>query len=67
MVAAALAYLLLALLPLLVALSPPRPAGRGFWHELSLALGFVALGQIGLQLALIARFQIVSQPFGSTS
>jgi predicted ferric reductase len=61
---AALAYLILALLPLLLALGPPRPAGRRFWLELSLALGFVALGQIALQLALIARFQRISEPFG---
>ncbi|HVS16634.1 MAG TPA: ferric reductase-like transmembrane domain-containing protein [Thermoanaerobaculia bacterium] len=61
---AVLAYLLLAVAPVLVALGPPRPAGRGFWLELSLALGFVGLGQIGVQLALIARFQRISRPFG---
>jgi predicted ferric reductase len=63
-VGAGLAYLLLALVPLLVALAPPRPAGRTFWLELSVALGFVGLGQIALQFALIARFRRISRPFG---
>jgi predicted ferric reductase len=62
--AAVAAYLVLALLPLIVALSPPRPAGRSLLLELSLAAGFVGLGQLGLQLALIARFRRISQPFG---
>jgi predicted ferric reductase len=59
-----IAYLVLALLPLGVALAPPRPAGRSFALELALALGFVGLGQMALQFALIARFRRVSQPFG---
>jgi predicted ferric reductase len=57
-------YFVLALLPLGVALAPPWPAGRAFWLELSLALGFVGLGQMALQFALIARFRRVSEPFG---
>jgi len=57
-------YVLLALVPLLIGLAPPTPAGRAFWLELSVALGFVGLGQLALQFALIARFRRVSEPFG---
>jgi len=57
-------YIVLALVPLLVGLAPPTPAGRAFWLELSVALGFVGLGQLALQFALIARFRRISQPFG---
>ena len=57
-------YVLLALVPLLVGLAPPVPASRAFWLELSVALGFVGLGQLALQFALIARFRRISEPFG---
>ena len=57
-------YVLLALVPLFVGLVPPTPSGRGFWLELSVALGFVGLGQLALQFALIARFRRISEPFG---
>ena len=57
-------YVLLALVPLIVGLAPPTPPGRAFWLELSIALGFVGLGQLALQFALIARFRRISEPFG---
>ncbi len=57
-------YALLALVPLAVALVPPSPPGRPFLLELSLALGFIGLGQLALQFGLIARFEKVSRPFG---
>jgi predicted ferric reductase len=57
-------YVALACVPLAVALTPPRPPGRSFWLELSVALGFVGLGQMALELALIARFQRISRPYG---
>ena len=57
-------YVLLALVPLTVGLAPPTPSGRDFWLELSVALGFVGLGQLALQFALIARFRRISEPFG---
>jgi predicted ferric reductase len=57
-------YVLLALVPLIVGLAPPTPSGRAFWPELSVALGFVGLGQLALQFALIARFRRISEPFG---
>jgi predicted ferric reductase len=54
----------LALVPLAIALAPARPAGRGFWIELSLAVGFAGLGQTALQFGLIARFARLSRPLG---
>jgi predicted ferric reductase len=57
-------YVVLALVPLMVGLAPPTPSGRAFWLELSVALGFVGLGQLALQFALIARFRRISEPFG---
>lgn len=57
-------YIVLALVPLLVGLAPPTPGGRAFWLELSVALGFVGLGQLAVQFALIARFRRISEPFG---
>jgi predicted ferric reductase len=40
------------------------PPGRGFWVELGVALGFVALAMLGLQFALTARFHWIAGPFG---
>lgn len=57
-------YLALVLSPLLLMTLPPVPEPRGFWTELSTALGFVGLVQIGLQFALIARFRPVTEPYG---
>jgi predicted ferric reductase len=57
-------YLLVSLLPLVIALTPSRPPGRGFWLDLSVALGFVGLSMLGLQFALTARFQGVAGPYG---
>jgi predicted ferric reductase len=61
---ASLGYTALAVTPLLIALAPPRPVGRAFLVELSIALGFIAFSQMGLQLGLIARFQRMSRPLG---
>jgi predicted ferric reductase len=61
---ASLGYTALAVTPLLIALAPPRPVGRAFLVELSIALGFIAFAQMGLQLGLIARFQRMSRPLG---
>jgi predicted ferric reductase len=60
----AVVYLVVASAPLVLALVPPTQEGRGFWTELSVALGFVGLSMIGLQFALTARFQRVAAPFG---
>lgn len=57
-------YLGIVLVPVFLMLVPPVPAGRGFWIELSLALGFVGLTQLGLQFLLIARFKRLTAPYG---
>lgn len=57
-------YVALVLSPLLLMLVPPRPVARSFSHELTVALGFVALVQIGLQFVLVARFRRLTEPYG---
>jgi predicted ferric reductase len=57
-------YLLVVLAPIGLMLVPPVPTGRSFWVELSVALGFVGLTQIGIQFVLIARFQPLTYPYG---
>ena len=57
-------YLFVVLAPILLLLVPPVPTGRSFWVELSVALGFVGLTQIGIQFVLIARFQPLTYPYG---
>jgi predicted ferric reductase len=57
-------YLIVVLLPIFLMLVPPAPSGRGFWLELSLALGFVGLTQIAVQFVLIARFRRITRPYG---
>ena len=57
-------YLFVVLTPILLMLVPPVPTGRSFWVELSVALGFVGLTQIGIQFVLIARFRPLTYPYG---
>jgi predicted ferric reductase len=57
-------YLLVVLAPVLLMLVPPIPSGRAFLVELSVALGFVGLTQIGIQFILIARFKPLTAPYG---
>lgn len=57
-------YVLLAVLPVVVMLLPPRPEGRTFLRELSVALAFSGLSVMGLQLLLTARFRRVKAPYG---
>jgi len=57
-------YLGVILVPLGLMLVPPVPTGRGFWLELSVALGFVGLTQIAVQFVLISRFKSISAPYG---
>lgn len=38
--------------------------GRGFWLNLSIAFGFVALSMFGAQLVLVSRLAWVAQPLG---
>lgn len=58
-----LVYLVVAIAPLIFAWVGPEP-GRGFVINFSVALGFVGLAMMGLQFALVARFQSVTAPFG---
>jgi predicted ferric reductase len=57
-------YLFVVLAPIALMLVPPVPTGRSFWVELSVALGFVGLTQIGIQFVLIARFKPLTYPYG---
>lgn len=58
-------YLLITLAPLLIILAGPRPAGREFWRDLSVGLGFTGLAMLGLQFVLTARFKVIKAPYGS--
>lgn len=57
-------YLVVTLSPLFVIMLVGRPEGRGFWTELSAALGFAGLSMLGLQFALTSRFRGASAPYG---
>jgi predicted ferric reductase len=56
-------YILLIISPLLILVLAPRPAGRTFWRELSVALGFVGLSLMGLQFIPTARLHFVAEIF----
>jgi len=57
-------YLTVCVIPLVLAVSGDSPPPRGFVVDFSVALGFVGLSMMGLQFALVARFQHVAAPFG---
>ena len=57
-------YLALALTPLFALLAGPEIPGRGFWRELSVALGFAGLSMMGLQFFLTGRFRGITSPYG---
>jgi predicted ferric reductase len=59
-----LLYMMIVMVPVFLMLVPPVPSGRHFALELSVALGFVGLTQIGLQFLLIARFKRMTAPYG---
>jgi predicted ferric reductase len=48
-------YLLMIFAPLIIILIGPRPAGREFWREFAVALGFIGLSLMGLQFVPTAR------------
>jgi predicted ferric reductase len=60
----ALLYFVIVLSPLLLMPLSPAPVARGFGAELSSALGFIGLMQLGLQFVLIARFRRLTEPYG---
>ena len=58
-------YILITLAPLIILLSGPRPAGREFWRDLSVGLGYCGFSMVGLQFVLTARFKVIKAPYGS--
>jgi predicted ferric reductase len=60
-----LIYLIITLTPLIIMLVEPRPAGREFWRDLSVGLGFSGFAMVGLQFVLTARFKVIKAPYGS--
>ena len=58
-------YILITLAPLLILLAGPRPAGREFWRDLSVGLGYSGFAMLGLQFVLTARFKVIKAPYGS--
>src|SRR4051812_41396380 len=57
-------YVFVAVSPLVFAVVGAAQPGRSFGTDFSVALGFVGLAMMGLQFALIARFEGVAAPFG---
>jgi predicted ferric reductase len=57
-------YLVVAIAPLVFAVLGGSPPARGFLVDFSVALGFIGLAMMGLQFALVARFQSMAAPFG---
>jgi len=58
-------YILIAIAPLLIIISGPRPAGRELWRDLSVGLGYSGFSMVGLQFILTARFKVIKAPYGS--
>ena len=59
-----LAYLGVVLAPLVFAAIGASQPDHGFWTNFSVALGFVGLAMMGLEFALVARFEPLAAPFG---
>jgi predicted ferric reductase len=59
-----MAYLGVAVAPLVFAVIGASQPDHGFWTNFSVALGFTGLAMIGLEFALVARFSAVAAPFG---
>jgi predicted ferric reductase len=57
-------YLGVVLAPLVFAVLGASQPGQGFLTDFSVALGFVGLAMMGLEFALVARFEPVAAPFG---
>jgi predicted ferric reductase len=57
-------YLLLTLIPLLALVFWSVPEGRGFWWDLSIALGFAGASMMAVMFFLTARFKRAALPFG---
>ncbi len=59
-----LGYVVLVVLPLVVAYAGMVPASRGFWIEFGVGLGFVGLSMMALQFVLTGRFRHVAESLG---
>src|SRR5262245_49563167 len=59
-----MAYVGAVLSPLVFAAIGASSPEHGFWTNFSVALGFVGLAMMGLEFALVARFQALAAPFG---
>ena len=59
-----LAYLGVVLAPLVFALVGASQPDHSFVTNFSVALGFIGLAMMGLEFALVARFETVAAPFG---
>ena len=59
-----LAYLGVVVAPLVFAVIGSSQPDHGFWTNFSVALGFTGLAMMGLEFALVARFNAVAAPFG---
>lgn len=59
-----LVYLGVVVAPLVFAVIGSSQPDHGFWTNFSVALGFTGLAMMGLEFALVARFNAVAAPFG---
>jgi predicted ferric reductase len=59
-----LAYIGLVVAPLVFAAIGAGDLDHSFWTDVSVAFGFVGLSMMGLEFALVARFQPMAAPFG---
>ena len=59
-----LVYLGVVVAPLVFAVIGSSQPGHGFWTNFSVALGFTGLAMMGLEFALVARFNALAMPFG---
>ncbi len=58
-------YVLLALVPMGLALLPPTPAARTLWVEFGAMLGFIGMGLMCLQALFSGRFGWIAPAFGT--
>src|SRR5688572_4394560 len=57
-------YILLALVPLAIAIAADVPKFRSFWIEVGVALGFIGLAMLALQFLFSGRFAGIAPTFG---
>jgi predicted ferric reductase len=57
-------FIILSLVPLIVAISGSTPGYRGFWTELGVGLGFIGFGILSLQFLFSGRYRKIAPTFG---